>query len=175
MALHEQPGQTDEWYTPRYIFDALGCEFDLDVAHPGIDKVNWIPARHFLTSKSLQTPWRGFIYMNPPFGPRNGIEPWLERFVEHGNGIALTPDRTSAPWWQRWACRMDLILFVSPKIRFIGVDGKPGVSPAQGTCLMGLGKQACSALHRAAPILGVLMVTSTPISPPASPHPPQTT
>jgi hypothetical protein len=38
--------------------------------------------------------------MNPPFGGRNGLAPWLDKFFANGNGIALTPDRTSAPWWQ---------------------------------------------------------------------------
>jgi hypothetical protein len=47
--------------------------------------------------------------MNPPFGPRNGIVPWLEKFFAHGNGIALVPDRTSAPWWQRFAPKAAVI------------------------------------------------------------------
>ena len=35
MALHEQcVGATDEWYTPAHVFEALGCQFDLDVASP---------------------------------------------------------------------------------------------------------------------------------------------
>jgi len=87
--------------------------------------------------------------MNPPFGPRNGVIPWLEKFVSHANGIALVPDRTSAPWWQRFAATMDLILFVSPKIKFIDINGLPGKSPAQGTTLLALGAKACAALERA--------------------------
>ena len=36
MALHEQcVGATYEWYTPPYVFEALGCTFDVDVASPG--------------------------------------------------------------------------------------------------------------------------------------------
>lgn len=31
---HERRGKSDEWYTPKYVFDALGVVFDLDVAHP---------------------------------------------------------------------------------------------------------------------------------------------
>lgn len=37
MASWESPGVTDAWYTPPEVFEALGCRFDLDVAHPGID------------------------------------------------------------------------------------------------------------------------------------------
>jgi hypothetical protein len=159
MALHEQSvGATNEWYTPRYVFEALGCEFDLDVAHPGLPRASWIPARRLITHDSLRVPWAGFVWMNAPFGPRNGIVPWLEKFVRHGDGIALVPDRTSAPWWQTYAAQMDLLLFVSPKIRFIGADGQPGVSPAQGTTLMTLGSRGCEALHKASRCgLGLLL------------------
>jgi hypothetical protein len=160
MALHEQSvGRTDEWYTPSYVFDALGCEFDVDVASPGREFTPWIQAKRYITYHGLSASWTGFVWMNPPFGPRNGIVPWLEKFFAHGNGIALVPDRTSAPWWQNFAPRAELILFVSPKIKFIGANGAPGSSPAQGTSLFAVGQQGCAALQRAAANgLGVLMV-----------------
>jgi DNA N-6-adenine-methyltransferase (Dam) len=163
MALHEQSvGATDEWYTPRYIFTALGCTFDVDVASPGQDVTPWIPAKIFITSNSLQRPWVGYAWMNPPFGPRNGTVPWLEKFFSHGNGIALVPDRTSAPWWQRYAPSADLVLFVSPKIRFIAANGMEGSSPAQGTSLLAVGQQGVAALRRAAANrLGVLMAPAS--------------
>jgi hypothetical protein len=159
MALHEQSvGATDEWYTPPHIFAALGCVFDVDVASPGRETTSWIPARSFITCHGLAAPWTGFVWMNPPFGPRNGIVPWLAKFFVHGNGVALVPDRTSAPWWQQYAPQAELILFVSPKIKFIGADGAAGSSPAQGTSLLAVGRQGCEALqHAAANGLGVLM------------------
>lgn len=151
MALHEQSvGATDEWYTPPHVFHALGCSFDLDVASPGQSGTPWIPASAFIQERSLAEVWSGFVWMNPPFGGRNAIVPWLDRFIRHGSGICLVPDRTSAPWWQKWAPKMDLILFVSPKLKFIGVDGLPGKSPAQGTCLGGIGQRAHEPLRRAA-------------------------
>lgn len=159
MALHEQSvGATNEWYTPPHVFDALGCRFDMDVASPGGDVTPWIPANYFITAECNDTDWHGFIWMNPPFGGRNGIVPWLERFFEHANGIALVPDRTSAPWWQRFVPRAETILFVSPKLKFIGENGEAGTSPAQGTCLLGLGTRSLVPLCRAATQgLGALM------------------
>lgn len=159
MALHEQcVGATDEWYTPPHVFEALGCEFDMDVASPGAAATYWIPATRFLTSNSLERSWEGFVWMNPPFGARNGIMPWLEKFFAHGNGIALTPDRTSAPWWQRFAGQAHKVLFIAPKLKFIAHNGRPGTSPAQGTSLMALGSRGVASLHRAADNgLGVLM------------------
>ncbi len=164
MALHEQSvGATDEWYTPARIFRALGCSFDLDVASPGQAATPWIPAARFITRNSLSESWEGFAWMNPPFGPRNGLVPWLERFFRHRDGIALVPDRTSAPWWQRFAPQAELILFCTPKIKFIDASGRPGCSPAQGTCLLGAGPRSREPLLRAHKSgLGVLLIPATP-------------
>ncbi len=150
MALHEQcVGVTNEWYTPHYVFNAMGCTFDLDVASPGKAVTPWIPAVSFITHDSLSTYWRGFVWMNPPFGGRNGLVPWLTKFFDHGDGVALVPDRTSAPWWQQFVRRADLTLFVGRKIRFIDASGNEGKSPAQGTCLWAIGARGREALYRA--------------------------
>lgn len=160
MALHEHAvGKSDEWYTPPEIFEALGCVFDIDVASPGRHITPWLPANYFITEGSLGRAWHGFAWMNPPFGGRNALTPWLAKFFAHGDGIALVPDRTSAPWWQTYAPRADLVLFVAHKVQFIaGFDdpstgiarGAPGKSPAQGTTLLGCGSRAQNALEHAA-------------------------
>src|ERR1700755_2258276 len=100
MALHEQSvGRSDEWYTPPHVFEAMGCLFDLDpCSAPAAPSNQWCVTYWF--GAGLDSRWTGFVWMNPPFGGRNGIVPWLEKFFEHGNGVALTADRTSAPWWQ---------------------------------------------------------------------------
>lgn len=148
MSHWETSGQSDEWYTPDYIFDALGCIFDLDVAAPK-NSAPHVPCRYWLHEKSLETDWSGFVWMNPPFGGRNGLVPWLRKFIEHGNGIALTPDRTSAPWWQQMAKNADAVLFLDGKVRFIRPDGSEGKSPSNGTTLFALGDRGVSALARA--------------------------
>ncbi len=152
-------GETDEWYTPAYIFEALNVEFDLDVASPGPSIVPWIPAKRYLNKNSLTRQWTGFVWMNPPFKERNGLVPWLDKFFKHGNGIALVPDRTSAPWWQEFVPKSNAILFVSPKVRFIDAGTmKPGSVPAQGSCLLASGKIAAKILQRASLDLGTLMI-----------------
>ena len=150
MSAHElSVGRSNEWYTPRYVFDAMGVQFDLVVAHPGLGVVDWVPARRVLTSESLTTPWTGFMWMNPPFGFRNAIVPWMDRFFAHGNGVALCPDRTSAPWWQTYAAKADAILFVSPKIHFVPGAGATASSPGTGTTLFAAGFLGVSALLNA--------------------------
>ena len=84
---------TQEWFTPPRVFEAMGMEFDMDVASPGAGIVPWIPAkRHLtLTEDSLKTPWQEFVWLNPPYGLRNGMQAWLDKFVAHGNGVILLP------------------------------------------------------------------------------------
>lgn len=90
MALHEQcVGKTDEWYTPPHVFEAMAATFDMDVASPGSKTVPWVPSKSHLTKNSLDAVWNGFVWMNPPFGARNGLVPWLDKFFRHNNGIAL--------------------------------------------------------------------------------------
>ena len=58
MVPNEQRvGATSEWYTPRYIFTALGCTFDVDVASPGQGVTPWIPAKVFITQPAATLGW----------------------------------------------------------------------------------------------------------------------
>lgn len=148
MNYFGQPGQTDEWYTPAYVFAALGCAFDLDAAAPAAGPRH-VPAKHWISAGSLGVPWEGFVWMNPPFGGRNGLVPWLDKFFEHGNGIALVPDRTSAPWFQAAIRRADMALFIDGKVKFERPDGTLGKSPGDGSVLLAVGDLGCAALMRA--------------------------
>lgn len=149
--FQEAVGKSDEWYTPPAVFDALGAYFDLDVASPGHAIVPWVPADFHYTSGSLQRPWSGLVWMNPPFGGRNGYLPWAEKFVAHGNGIALSPVSTATAWCQTLMRGCDAILLWSPKIQFIDSAGNIGRDPTFATMLCGVGERAVAALRNAAP------------------------
>lgn len=137
-----------EWYTPKYIFDALNCNFDLDVAAPAPGPLH-VPCSKWLSERSLETDWHGFVWMNPPYLERNGLVAWLRKFFDHGNGVALVPDRTSAPWWQDAAAEAESILFVAGKIKFIEHGKSVGKSPSNGTCLLGIGRTAQRVMSQA--------------------------
>src|SRR2546427_8825514 len=110
MAEHEPCiGATDEWYTPPQIFEALGLTFDLDPCSPGPG--HWVPARQIYTKADdgLRQPWSGLVFMNPPFGRRNGHVPWLRKFLAHKNGIAVV--RAYSGWFHEWAVKAESLLF----------------------------------------------------------------
>ena len=138
-------GESDEWYTPKYVFDALGETFDLDVANAAIGGAH-VPCRESFGAEGLERQWHGFVWMNPPYGHQRTKMLWLRKFFAHGNGIALVPDRTSAPWWQEFAPKADAILFVDGKIKFERPDGTIGEQPGNGTCLFASGRRAVDAL-----------------------------
>lgn len=161
MSYWDTPGGSDEWYTPPEVFDALGCTFDLDVAAPGDFSLCRVPAKNYIFAHSLKYPWSGFVWMNPPFGGRNALAPGLTKFFDHGDGIALTPDRTSAPWFMDAWRRADLVLFTR-KLRFIRPDGTAGKSPSNGTALWAKGSTARQALERAAASGFGILATPSP-------------
>lgn len=151
MSSWERPGRSDDWYTPKYIFDALNVRFSLDVASPWEGPLH-TPCGAWLCADddglAMAPFWHGFVFMNPPFGARNGLSPWMKAFFDHGNGIALTPDRTSAPWFREAWARTDAVMFL-PKVKFIRPDGTIGASPGTGTALWFVGPSAIHARHNA--------------------------
>lgn len=149
MSHWETSGKSDEWYTPREIFDALSCAFDQDVAAPTDRTYCSVPAAEFITADSLSGKWNGFVWCNPPFGGRNSISKWLDKMFMHYNGIVLTPDRTSTEWWQQAAHEGTAILHVRKKIKFIRHDGSIGNQPSNGTTLFAYGQRGVNALLRA--------------------------
>ena len=146
MAAYERAGESDEWYTPKRIFDALNVTFDLDVACPP-EGPRYTPTRYYFHEHALERKWFGFVWMNPPFGHMSTKRAWLAKFFAHGDGIALLPDRTSAPWWQEAAPLAHAILFVNGKIKFERPDGSVGPQPGTGTCLFAAGPRAACVLE----------------------------
>jgi len=88
---------SDDCYTPKWIFDALDLTFDLDVACPPEGPIH-VPAKNWYTAEDdgLAQPWHGRVWMNPPYSKPT---PWIARWIEHANGIALVPSSKSK-WWQ---------------------------------------------------------------------------
>lgn len=148
MAEHENNvGASDEWYTPPEIFSALKEHFDLDPCSPGID--HWVPTDYIYTQKDdgLSKNWKGFVFMNPPFGGRNGHVPWLVKFLNHADGIAIVRAYTSAAWFHEYAVKADAMLFPKGKTKFIRPDGSIGKSPGHGVVLLAMGDRAKKALR----------------------------
>lgn len=157
MGGHSLPGEgvTNEWYTPPGIFTALGLDFDLDPCAPA-GGLPWIPAQRFysLAEDGLAQPWTGRIWMNPPYGPATDI--WLERFVEHGHGVALVFARTETEWFHRHALHVDAWCLIRGRLTFVHRDGLAApFNSGAPSMLMALGEECVEALQRSG--LGVVV------------------
>lgn len=137
-----------EWYTPPWIFEELGLEFDLDPCHPKL-KLPWLPAKHTYTidDDGLSKPWVGNVWMNPPYGKFTYA--WMKKMHCHRQGIALVFSRTDCKWYHDFVAKSDAILFLKGRIRFVDGNGKTGGSGAgSGSMLVAWGEVNVSALQR---------------------------
>ena len=137
-----------EWYTPAWIFDALGILFDLDPASPH-DHPTAVPAANKYTvfDDGLKLPWSGRVWLNPPYSRVTGA--WVRRMIEHGDGILLVFSRTDAAWCQQAMTNATAILFVAGRVQFDpGHENKQKVSRCgAGTVLFAFGDACADALR----------------------------
>lgn len=141
--------QKDEWLTPPWILERLGC-FDLDpcasVSRP------WPTANDHLTinEDGLLQPWHGRVWCNPPYGQHTVM--WLEKCFRHGNAIALIFARTETDMFFEYVWPFaSALLFIRGRLHFYDIQGRradansgaPSVLVAYGNnnadCLYGSG------------------------------------
>jgi hypothetical protein len=111
---------SDEWYSPKSVFDALGVEFDLDVAHP--DYQTDVPTKQYYTinDDGLKMEWKGLVWMNPPYSKPT---PWIDKWLDHRNGLALVPFSKSA-WFSRLWLSDAICVSLPPNLKFTTPDGQ---------------------------------------------------
>lgn len=133
----------DEQYTPAWIFNVLGVRFDLDVCAP-IGGTGLVPAdlHYSVVEDGLVSPWLGRVWMNPPYSKPT---PWIDKFIEHGNGIALLP-MSKSKWFNRLWDAVDGIVPLPVNLKFQQEDGSltPIFMP---TVLVAMADENIRALH----------------------------
>lgn len=140
-------GASAEWWTPRHIFEALDLAFDLDPCGP-VGGVPWIPAeRTFaIEDDGLAQEWAGRVWLNPPYGRETPA--WIDRLIDHGDGIALVFARVDAAWGQRALYAADAVCFIRGRLSF--VDGhavqRKGHNAANSSMLLAFGSECARAV-----------------------------
>lgn len=158
---HEAPGGgSPEWYTPAWIFEAMGVTFDLDPCHPLV-RLPWIPATAVMTVETdgLKTPWPAgaFVWMNPPYGKETPA--WLAKLVAQGNGVALVFARTDCRWFHEHVAKSDAFLLMDGRVKFVDENGKEGGSPGSGSMLVAYGQRGVDAIKTFQATRGGVLVT----------------
>lgn len=144
-----------EWYTPKFVFEALGIEFDLDPCSPGAGK-SFVPAlKHYtIEDDGLASEWFGTVWVNPPYGTQT--PKWMKKLYEHGDGMALVFARTDVKWFQDYGADADAICFINGRVKFYqgNMTTQPG-TPGTGSMILAYGPKAAAALSQAG--LGVVV------------------
>ena len=117
--LFETPQETrtsDDYWTPKWIFDAIGLTFDLDVACPPEGPAH-TPCHAYYTQadNGLTSPWHGRVFMNPPY---SNASAWVNKWLDHGNGIAITVVGKSK-WGDRLWTQSDGIVLLKQDMHFV--------------------------------------------------------
>lgn len=113
---HTKPnkGQTDVWLTPLNLIQSLG-EFDLDPCGESFHKT----AKTIYTERGLEQEWFGRVWLNPPYSE---VHLWLNKMVQHNNGIALCFARTEVKWAQEIMPKASSVFFPKGRIFFLTKD-----------------------------------------------------
>lgn len=138
---------TVDWWTPPEIFEKLNIEFDIDVASP-IGGVDYIPAKKYFTEEDngLIQKWEGTVWMNPPYGKFTAQ--WMEKFIQHKNGIALVFARTDTLWFHNFCTQADALLFSKGRLSFYKSGEKSKNGAASGSLFVACGEKSVNALEQ---------------------------
>lgn len=130
----------NEWYTPDAFLDAARIVMggiDVDPASSDIAQARVQAATYYTVDRSgLDHPWRGRIWMNPPYA-QPLIGQFIEKLaadIENGNAteaIVLVNNGTETAWGQTLLRLATSTCFPARRIRFLDPDGNLG-APLQG-------------------------------------------
>ena len=125
---------TNEWYTPKKLFDELNEEFNFNL--DPCCTVESAKCKDFYTeaTNGLSKSWEGkTVFMNPPYGRE--IKKWIEKaYMEslkpNTKVVALIPSRTDTSYWHDYIFnKAKDIRFLRGRIKFVDIDGNSS-SPA---------------------------------------------
>lgn len=136
---------SDDWYTPYYVIEALGLTYDLDpCAPPG--GVPWIPAAKVFTEANdgLTQFWVGRVWLNPPY---SNPWMWVRRLKEHGNGIALVPADTASAGWADTGPFAEAVCFLRHRVTFVRLGNDNVTSARFPSALLAWGDECAQAVR----------------------------
>lgn len=104
---------SDDCYTPRWVFDAMGLEFDLDVAAPPGGPWH-VPAKRYYTAEDdgLTQPWEGLVWCNPPY---SSYWAWAQRWAAHESGALMGIVLPETAWLPPIFQVADAVAFCAPE------------------------------------------------------------
>jgi phage N-6-adenine-methyltransferase len=139
-----------EWYTPQIYIDAvrqvLG-EIDLDPASStAANQIVQASCFYSEADNGLAQPWRGRIFMNPPYA-NDLISRFTAKLAAHFHAgditaaIVLVNNATETSWFGNLVSVASAIVFPKTRIRYLRPDGTPKATGLQGQAFVYCGQQ----------------------------------
>lgn len=123
---------TDDWATPKALFDELHEEFAFDLDPCSSHDNHKCPTYFTRQENGLMQPWhrpsfprrRSRVFMNPPYG--RTIGQWVKKAYDEvlsGNAefvVCLLPSRTDTRWFQDYCLKAgpENIRFIRGRLKF---------------------------------------------------------
>lgn len=139
---------TNEWYTPKWIIDALG-KFDLDPCAPMEPIYKTAERMVNKETDGLSIDWGGVrVWLNPPYS-HPIIDCFIERMALNGNGIALIFNRMDSEMWHENIFPFaDAMLIMRGRVKFLNPGGEEAKGGAGcGSVLVAYGKENADILE----------------------------
>jgi site-specific DNA-methyltransferase (adenine-specific) len=121
---------SDEWSTPQWLVDQCAAEFgpfDLDAAATGATAQ--APVFYTIDDDGLAQPWKGRVWMNPPYSE---VGKWMAKAADEvaaGNAelvVCLVPARVDARWYRAAAEVASVVRILPQRVKFGGLrDSAP--------------------------------------------------
>ena len=123
MSAYMPPSQTDNWATPKALFDELNAQhkFDVDVAASSFNHLckEWFGLDHPDESRrdGLTGNWEGHVWCNPPYG--RVIKDWVLKASQHYDLVVmLLPARTDTKWFHDLVLPNADVRFIKGRLKF---------------------------------------------------------
>jgi len=131
------------------LWTGLSLTWTVDLTKGSIFLAAFVLPFGLLAIGFARLPWRGRVWMNPPYTPQ--IHLWTRKMAEHCNGIALLFSRTHRRWFREdvWL-RAEAVLFVEGRVTFLYPSWKTAtLSGKHGCMLVAYGHDNAEKLFRA--------------------------
>jgi hypothetical protein len=117
----------DDCYTPKWVFDAMGIEFDIDAACPPGGPLH-TPAKRYYTAADdgLEQPWDGVTWCNPPYSK---FTPWANKYAASPTAVLMGTYAPECAWTPTVFQNSDAVALISCK--FIRPNNTP-IKPMHG-------------------------------------------
>ena len=105
--------------TPQEFFDKLNAEFGFTLDVCATNENAKCESYYTKQDDGLAQPWRGNVWMNPPYGREIGR--WMEKANEAAKEgatvVCLVPARTDTKWWHECAIQHE-VRFIRGRLKF---------------------------------------------------------